>query len=115
MNTRKKGAVKIFIYPEKDKYIAVCLDLDIIEEGKDPQKLIESVKEGVEAYVEAVCKEGLDSKLLDRKAPKKYWNNYYKYLEYFEKPKPLNYQSPYNFKQVLLVNEPVNVPQVCLS
>ena len=71
----KQGLLRFIIYKRpKDKlFTGVCLDLDIVEEDKDPEKLRKSLEEAVRGYVEAVDKNDLPKKLINRPAPKKYW------------------------------------------
>lgn len=74
MNTKKKGLARIVVFKEKDgDYCAVCLNLDLIEWGKDPQKLVDSMHEAIQSYVRGVVEKGLPDELLNRPAPEKYW------------------------------------------
>lgn len=79
-NTKNKGVVRFFIYKEGAKYVGVCLDFDIIEEGKDVGKLKRSLLEAAQGHVGTVIKEGMNDKLLNRRAPKKYWKKYEAFL-----------------------------------
>jgi predicted RNase H-like HicB family nuclease len=76
-NTKKRGVVEFLFYPEKGRYIGVCLTFDIIEEGKDLNKLRASLEEAARLHLETVTKEGLSEDLLNRYAPLKYWNKYF--------------------------------------
>jgi predicted RNase H-like HicB family nuclease len=80
-NTKKQGIARTMIFPCKGGYMAVCLDFDIIEEGDTREELEESMKEAVIGYIENVCKNNLDDKLLNRHADKKYWKIYDSYLD----------------------------------
>ena len=74
MNTKTKGSVEVFIFQEKDgDFCAVCLNLNLIEWGKDPEELTHSIKEAVESYVNGVISKNLSDDLLNRPAPEKYW------------------------------------------
>lgn len=81
-NKKEKGLLEFLVYQERGKYIGVCLTLDIVEEGKDPAKLMESIREAAVAHVELVIKKKLSDELLNRPAPDEYWERYFKAIEY---------------------------------
>ncbi len=58
---------------EEGGYIAICLDLDIVTEGRTEKEALKNLKEAVEMYVESVFEEG-DYSSLFRPAPKEYWD-----------------------------------------
>jgi len=70
------------VFPEKGKYIAVCLDLDIVEEAGTKENVLAKIAEAVVGYIENAIKNDLDDKVLNRPAPKKYWDLYEKYLKW---------------------------------
>jgi len=76
-NTKEKGTFEFFIYPDKGRFVGVCLTLNIIEEDDNPQRLLKSLVEAAKGHLEVVRKDNLGDKLLNRYAPKKYWNKYY--------------------------------------
>jgi hypothetical protein len=80
-NSKHFGEATVFIYPGKDKYIGVCLELDLVDEDKDKDVLAERMKQRLESYVSYIHEKGFDDKLLNRPAPKKYWNKFYQFLE----------------------------------
>ena len=80
-NTKERGKLEFVIYPEGKRYIGVCLTLNIVEEGIDPGKLIESIKEAVFGHVFLVIKENLSDDLLNNPAADEYWERYFKALE----------------------------------
>ena len=75
-NTKGQGQFRFVIYkrPGERIYTGVCLDLDIVEEDKDPVALRKSLEEAAEGYLEAVAKKNLDDELLNKPAPKEYWD-----------------------------------------
>jgi len=75
-NTKEKGIIRFVIFPQKKLFVGVCLDFNIIEEGEDPKKVIESLEEAAIGHIEVVIKENLSDELLNRHAPKKYWDKY---------------------------------------
>lgn len=76
MNTKQSGSVNFIIFKDtKDSlYTAVCLDFDIVEQGEDPNALRISIEEAAKMHVETVINMNLDETLLNRNAPKPYWN-----------------------------------------
>ena len=92
-NTKNFGLIEFLVYKDKTKYIGVCLTLNIVEEGKDPQKLMASLKEAAIGHILLVARKKLDNNLLNRPAQKKYWNIYFKILKILQSRRPI--VSPY--------------------
>ncbi|MCX6809764.1 MAG: hypothetical protein NTZ65_03410 [Candidatus Berkelbacteria bacterium] len=69
-NTKRQGQFRFVIYRRaRDKnYTGVCLDLDIVEEGKDPVALRKSLEEAARGLLETVCRGNLSDKLLNQPA-----------------------------------------------
>lgn len=80
-NTKKRGLVEFVVFQNKKRnhFVGVCLTFDIIEEGDDPESLMDSLTEAAKLHVEVVQKENLPDKLLNRYAPKRYWDKYLPY------------------------------------
>lgn len=76
LNTKEKGIIRFVIFPHKKQFVGVCLDFNIIEEGENPRELMESLEEAAIGHVEVVIKEKLSDELLNRHAPKRYWDKY---------------------------------------
>lgn len=76
-NTKEKGLMEFLVYSEDDKFIGVCLTFDIVEEGSDPVKLMESIKEAAQLHLDVVIKEDMSDELLNRFAPEEYWGKYF--------------------------------------
>lgn len=89
LNTKKRGIVTVFNYKEGLKYISVCLELDIVKEGKVLEELIREMKEAVEGHIKTVCKENLSDDLLNRQAPKRYWKKYEEFVSFLEERRNL--------------------------
>lgn len=108
-NAKKQGQFRFVIYKRagERKYTGVCLDLDIIEEDKDPVALRKSLEEAAQGYLEAVCKNNLDDKLLSKPAPRQYWQilkdleEYFHLLHQVSRPKQ---QMPIQDSQVFTTN-----------
>lgn len=61
------------IYPSgKGRFTAVCLELALIREGKDFQKLYKQINILAAKYIENIVKNKLSDDLLNQKLPKKY-------------------------------------------
>ncbi|OHA19682.1 MAG: hypothetical protein A3C08_00410 [Candidatus Taylorbacteria bacterium RIFCSPHIGHO2_02_FULL_47_18] len=75
-NTKEKGTMEFLVYKDGKTYVGVCLTLDIIEEGNDPATLMESIVEAAEGYLKVVRKLNMNDDLLNRHAPKEYWDKY---------------------------------------
>jgi len=74
-NTKEKGIFYFLIFKEKDKdFAAVCLNLDIVEYGNNPEILLESIKEAAFSHLGAVRKNKLSDDNLNKVAPQKYWD-----------------------------------------
>ena len=81
-NTKKQGKFTLFVYPEKPNYyIGVCLEFDLIQEGKTPQETMENIKKTTFNYLITIIKKKWPDYLLNRLAPKHYWEKYNKYLK----------------------------------
>ena len=99
-NTKERGTVEFFVYPEQDSYVGVCLTFGILEEGTNSLTLMESIKEAAMLHLEVVVKNNLPDELLNRHAPKKYWNKYREALKQSSsKAESFFIRSPYQ-KQV---------------
>lgn len=75
-NTKEQGSFTVFAYPEKKKFVAVCLHFNIVEEAGSIEEALKSVEEASILHLEVVIKKNLSDDLLNRLAPKKYWNKY---------------------------------------
>ena len=63
-------------YQEKDdSFTGVCLDLDIVEEGHSSlEEAILSINEAIISHLQAAAKLNYPKELIDRSAPKEYWD-----------------------------------------
>jgi len=85
-NTKKQGKFTLFVYPEKPNYfIGVCLEFDLIQEGKTAQETMENIKRASWNYLITIIKKRWSDSLLNKQAPKVYWDKYKAYLEYLKK------------------------------
>ena len=98
-NTKREGTLEFFVYGQGNKFIGVCLTLDIVEEGDDPQNLMNSIVESAMGHVSVVQSQKLDDSLLNRPAPKEYWDRYFNVLKKMQenaRPKGYIYTMPIN-------------------
>ena len=82
-NTKAKGLVEFLIFKEGTQYVGVCLTFNIVVEDKDREKVGKSIKDAAKLHMRIVQKKGLPDELLNRHAPKEYWDRYetfYRYL-----------------------------------
>lgn len=95
------------MYSDAGKFVGVNLTFDIVEEGSDPIALMDSIKEASILHLECVVRENMSDELLNRHAPKEYWDRYFKALEQIEKPKitvdSYFQRSPYHTTQAIAV------------
>jgi len=80
----KNYVFRVFAYKDVDgTFTAVCLDLDIIEEGFSTlQQAVLSINEAIDSHLMAVTRRGFPKELLNRPAPKEYWDK----LKEFTRP-----------------------------
>ena len=71
-NTKKSGVLHFIIYKERSEYAAACLNFDLVEYGKNPEKLKKSIYEAATSYLKAVRKKKLSDKYLNLPVDKKY-------------------------------------------
>ena len=81
-NTYKSGIARVIIYKSGSEYRAVCLDFDIVVAGNNQKKVVETIKNLVEGYVENASKNKLPEIVLNRPAAKKYWKKYQELLDH---------------------------------
>ena len=55
-NTLKSGSVRYIIFKEDDTWYGVALEFNIVEEGSDPRKVMYSLFEAIQGYVETAQK-----------------------------------------------------------
>ena len=77
-NTKKRGFAESVIFCKDGTWIAVCLTFDILEEGKSYEEVQKALTSAIELHIETIQKENLPDALLNRYAPDKYWDLYFK-------------------------------------
>jgi len=72
---------RCYVYKEAEgHYIADCLDLTLMGEGKTMDDAIAELREAVLGYLEAVYAKGWEEDLIPRRAPLYRWVEFYKHL-----------------------------------
>lgn len=107
-NTRKYGLARVFIFPSAGKFTAVCLDLDLIEEADTKSEALAQIKEAVSGYLANAAKNNLDDSVLNRPAPKKYWNLYRRYLDLIGGESKKTASMPDKFKSSCFYSFPIS-------
>ena len=74
--THKDLSFRCIAYREKTgPYTGVCLDLDIVEEGHATlEEAILSISDAILSHLQAAAKLDFPKELINRSAPKEYWN-----------------------------------------
>lgn len=72
----KNLSFRCISYQEKNhSFTGVCLDLDIVEEGHSSlEEAMLSLNNAILSHVQAAAKLDSPKELIDRPAPKEYWN-----------------------------------------
>ncbi len=55
-NTLKNGSVRYIIFKEENTWYGVALEFNIVEEGTSPRKVMDSLFEAIQGYVETAQK-----------------------------------------------------------
>lgn len=73
-NTYQSGVVTFIAFYEKDKYYGVCLEFDLVTQAKSISEAMEQIKDYTYGWYKNIVINQLSEKLLNKSAPKKYWN-----------------------------------------
>lgn len=111
-NTKKLGMARTIIFPRGKKFLAVCLDFDIIEEAKTRQEVETNIKEAITGYIENICKNNLSDNLLNRHADKKYWDMYREHLNLLAEKENFK-KAPNNIKKTSSFAWPISLNAMC--
>lgn len=79
-NTHKSGRMTFFAFKEKDSFIGVCLEFDLVVKADSLKEAIEHIEDLASGWLENVMKNNLPEELLNKPAPNEYWEKYKKYL-----------------------------------
>jgi predicted RNase H-like HicB family nuclease len=87
-NTLQKGSVRFIIFREADTWYGVALEFNIVEEGDNPVKVMASLFEAIQGYVETARKLKMRLIPLNQKSDKEYEHLWDKLEEAKMPPKP---------------------------
>ncbi len=73
-NTYTSGTVTFLILQERDKFIGICMEFDLEVEGKTAKEAKEKLDDLTHAWLENVVENKLSEELLNKSAPKPYWD-----------------------------------------
>lgn len=73
-NTYKTGRATVLVLKEKDKYVGICLEFDLEVAGSTHEEAKERIVEYMQVWHKNIVENKLPETLLNRPAPKKYWN-----------------------------------------
>lgn len=86
------------IEKEKDRYTAICLELDIATEGASLEEARKNLKEAVEGYIESVQKDNEEKEFIPRPVPEDVLEKYFKkFKKSLCSPRPSEF---YEFREV---------------
>ena len=76
-NTKKKVGLRFMIFPSnKGLYTAVCFELGLVREGKNPLKLKWRIESLAKKYIKSIRDNNLSEDLLNQSLPAKYEKKY---------------------------------------
>ena len=81
LNTKDKGFFTYIMYKEDEDYVAVCLNLNLVEYDSDPEKLKQSIEEASLSYLKTVKTKKLPDDYLNQ-IPEKRFLDKLKEIEY---------------------------------
>jgi len=94
-NTLKSGKVRYIIFKEDDTWYGVALEFNIVEEGKNPRQVMDSLFDAIQGYVETAQKLKLRPMPLNQKTDIEYEKLWAKLEK--RKEKPVMPENIYNF------------------
>ena len=89
MNTYEKGSVRTIIFKDRDVWVGVALEFNIVETGDDPREVFLMFDEAIHGYIISAKKSRIRPTVLNQVSDKEY-ENLWKNLN---SPKPV--KSPY--------------------
>ena len=114
-NTKKFGIARILIIPQTNKFEAVCLDFDLIEEARTLREAKKQIEAAVRGYVVNICKNDLDNSLLNRPAAKKYWKMFEQYQKFASNRSRSSSSANKKIKNSVFLSMPIEMfaPNIC--
>jgi len=75
-NTKRAGQLRYMLYRTTTGYVACCIDLAIVREGKEPLALKNKIERLAQMYVINIARHNLSENLLNQNLPAKYMRKY---------------------------------------
>lgn len=95
-NTKSRGTMHFLLIKEEAKVLGVCLDFNIIEEGKNILEVRKNLENAAFLHLQTVREKKLSDNLLNRHASEKYWRLFELALDYKAKKEVISATaSPY--------------------
>ncbi|MCK4818413.1 hypothetical protein KA005_21765 [bacterium] len=74
----RKLILRGYVRPKRDYYLAVCIDLNLVAQGRTVHEALESLKEAMEGYLEEIdANPEFYKETIPRKSPKSFYLQYY--------------------------------------
>lgn len=75
-NTKTRGTMRFLFLQEKKQFLGVCLDFNLVEEGRTFEEVKKHLFVASRLHLQTVIDKKLSDSLLNRHAHKKYWEMY---------------------------------------
>jgi len=78
MNTYQKGSIRTIIFKDKDVWVGVALEFNIVETGDDPREVFLMLDEAIRGYIYSAKKAKIRPSILNQVSDKEYedlWKN----------------------------------------
>ena len=72
MNTYQKGSVRTIIYKDKNVWVGVALEFNIVETGDDPREVFLMLDEAIRGYIFSAKKAKIRPSILNQVSDKEY-------------------------------------------
>lgn len=72
MNTYQKGSIRTIIFKDKDIWVGVALEFNIVETGDDPREVFLMLDEAIRGYIYSAKKSRIRPNILNQISDKEY-------------------------------------------
>lgn len=74
----KKLVLRGYVRPKEDYFLAVCIDLNLVAQGKTSKEALDSLKDAILGYLEEINESpNFYKETIPRKSPKSFYVEYY--------------------------------------
>jgi len=97
----KKLVLRGYVRPKRDYFLAVCIDLNLVVQGKTIEEALHSLKDAIEGYLEEISENPqLYKETIPRKSPRSFYFQYYwAYINTFCRKLLKSFKIPLRIKQ----------------